>query len=235
MQITRSYQSPSPDNMKYESSQYRTAVPAQTTYPSSSLPSPPHHWDYQPAQQNYIPSTQAPLSPAASDPDMNQVWISSESDLHINIHTSGSEAPVYYRQQDLYNTAQYPSPSQSSFKSRATSLVSTYSTSQTSMDRTPIRKATTSPTQKKKKTTSESGGKVYCDICQKGFGRRWNLTSHKKNTHEPNQVRPFPCTGFMESGEPCTRAFKRKTDCTRHFESVCILPLICSGTSKGSS
>ncbi|KAJ2793253.1 hypothetical protein H4S07_007109 [Coemansia furcata] len=51
----------------------------------------------------------------------------------------------------------------------------------------------------------------YCDICNRGFDRQYNLTTHKR-THDPKSkaARPFKCT-------ECTHTFTRKHDLTRHM------------------
>ncbi|KAJ2244916.1 hypothetical protein GGI13_006037, partial [Coemansia sp. RSA 455] len=61
--------------------------------------------------------------------------------------------------------------------------------------------------------TSEEPAKkrlFYCDICNHGFSRQYNLDKHKL-THDPKSkdARPFSCSH-------CTRTFTRKHDLLRH-------------------
>ncbi|KAJ2881371.1 hypothetical protein H4R27_004131 [Coemansia aciculifera] len=61
--------------------------------------------------------------------------------------------------------------------------------------------------------TSEEPAKkrmFYCDICNHGFSRQYNLDKHKL-THDPKSkaARPFACMH-------CSRTFTRKHDLTRH-------------------
>ncbi|CAO3646258.1 unnamed protein product [Cunninghamella blakesleeana] len=63
------------------------------------------------------------------------------------------------------------------------------------------------------KIAKEDESKAYvCDICHRGFSRRYNLGTHIK-THDKNRVKPFAC--YL-----CPKSFDRKHDCERHISTV---------------
>ncbi|KAI9137046.1 hypothetical protein BKA69DRAFT_1016896, partial [Paraphysoderma sedebokerense] len=49
-----------------------------------------------------------------------------------------------------------------------------------------------------------------CEVCDKVFHKRYNLTSHMVSH---SNLRPFKCV-------PCGRLFARKHDCVRHVKTV---------------
>ncbi|KLJ06917.1 hypothetical protein EMPG_17600 [Blastomyces silverae] len=65
-----------------------------------------------------------------------------------------------------------------------------------------------------RRKTNEPEGKFMCEKCGRHFTRNSNCKSHMK-THDPNRKLPFKCTA-----PECTKKFGRKTDLTRHVDSV---------------
>ncbi|KAJ2728870.1 hypothetical protein IW152_005825 [Coemansia sp. BCRC 34962] len=57
---------------------------------------------------------------------------------------------------------------------------------------------------------AEKKRRFFCDICNRGFSRQYNMTQHRL-THDPTSqaARRFSCT-------KCTRTFTRKNDLERH-------------------
>ncbi|KAG5292277.1 hypothetical protein I7I48_04316 [Histoplasma ohiense] len=69
----------------------------------------------------------------------------------------------------------------------------------------------------RKQSRRRAGGtdtKFECEKCGMRFTRNSNCKSHMK-THDPNRKLPFKCTS-----PGCTKKFGRKTDLTRHEDSV---------------
>ncbi|OAT10715.1 hypothetical protein BDBG_06525 [Blastomyces gilchristii SLH14081] len=65
-----------------------------------------------------------------------------------------------------------------------------------------------------RRKTNGPEGKFMCEKCGRHFTRNSNCKSHMK-THDPNRKLPFKCTD-----PECTKKFGRKTDLTRHVDSV---------------
>lgn len=64
-----------------------------------------------------------------------------------------------------------------------------------------------------KENNSSNKQQLYvCDVCQRGFTRRYNLGTHVK-THDKNRIKPFACS-------LCPKTFDRKHDCERHISTV---------------
>ncbi|OJD26239.1 hypothetical protein ACJ73_02392 [Blastomyces percursus] len=70
-----------------------------------------------------------------------------------------------------------------------------------------------------RRKTNGPEGKFMCEKCGRHFTRNSNCKSHMK-THDPNRKLPFKCTA-----PECTKKFGRKTDLTRHVDSVRIFQL----------
>ncbi|KAL9079187.1 MAG: hypothetical protein Q9157_001896 [Trypethelium eluteriae] len=66
----------------------------------------------------------------------------------------------------------------------------------------------------KRRRTPRENANWLCDICDMPFERPYNLKAHLE-THDPNRQKPFKC-----EHEGCSREFVRKTDLTRHVQSV---------------
>lgn len=66
----------------------------------------------------------------------------------------------------------------------------------------------------KRKRTPRENANWICEICDMPFERSYNLKSHLE-THDPDRQKPFKC-----EYEGCSREFVRKTDLTRHVQSV---------------
>ncbi|KAI9668037.1 MAG: hypothetical protein M1821_000857 [Bathelium mastoideum] len=66
----------------------------------------------------------------------------------------------------------------------------------------------------KRRRTPRENANWICEICDMPFERSYNLKSHM-DTHDPDRPKPFKC-----EHEGCQREFVRKTDLTRHVQSV---------------
>ncbi|KAI9794355.1 MAG: hypothetical protein M1816_005424 [Peltula sp. TS41687] len=69
-------------------------------------------------------------------------------------------------------------------------------------------------TRKRRQLTTAAEASHTCEICGKLFGRSYNYKAHLE-THDPGRVYAHPC---LE--ENCDKKFVRKTDLTRHHQSV---------------
>lgn len=67
---------------------------------------------------------------------------------------------------------------------------------------------------KRRQLTTAAEASHTCEICGKLFGRSYNYKAHLE-THDPGRVYAHPC---LE--ENCDKKFVRKTDLTRHHQSV---------------
>ena len=73
----------------------------------------------------------------------------------------------------------------------------------------------------KRTYTKPENANFRCDQCGRGFQRGYNLRSHLSNVHNRHRARQHPC-----EYDGCTNTFVRRTDLTRHEESVCICTLV---------
>ncbi|KAK6202004.1 hypothetical protein LQW54_009136 [Pestalotiopsis sp. IQ-011] len=80
----------------------------------------------------------------------------------------------------------------------------------------PYHRMNRGPRPKTRKLTSKEDANYQCEVkgCGKLFSRSYNYKAHLE-THDENREYPFPCT----MGD-CDRKFVRKTDLTRHHQSV---------------
>ncbi|KAI9752852.1 MAG: hypothetical protein M4579_005467, partial [Chaenotheca gracillima] len=69
-------------------------------------------------------------------------------------------------------------------------------------------------TRKRRQLTTAAEANHECRICGKLFGRSYNFKAHME-THDPSRTYPHPCTVGK-----CGKKFVRKTDLTRHHQSV---------------
>ncbi|KAI9809947.1 MAG: hypothetical protein M1825_000380 [Sarcosagium campestre] len=69
-------------------------------------------------------------------------------------------------------------------------------------------------TRKRRQLTTPADANHECHKCGKLFGRSYNYKAHME-THDPTRIYAYPCT---EDG--CSKKFVRKTDLTRHHQSV---------------
>lgn len=74
----------------------------------------------------------------------------------------------------------------------------------------------------RRRTTPETA-KQSCLICGMLFTRSSNCTAHME-THNPDRKRPHKCTEG-----PCKKKFSRKTDLTRHIDSVSLTTSVSYG------
>jgi ribosomal protein L44E len=73
----------------------------------------------------------------------------------------------------------------------------------------------------KRTYTKPENANFRCDQCGRAFQRAYNLRSHLANVHNRHRARQHPC-----EYDGCTNTFVRRTDLTRHEESVCICNLV---------
>ena len=71
-------------------------------------------------------------------------------------------------------------------------------------------------TRKRRQLTTAAEANHECHLCGKLFGRSYNHKAHME-THDPSRVYAHPC-----GVQACGKKFVRKTDLTRHYQSVSI-------------
>ena len=214
-------------------------------------PSPPHAHDFH-TYQHYAHDRHTPLSPPSSDHglmsppnhphefhgteetkmsvDTGSMWLPSDQHLHIP-HTSARSPPPVFMD-EIYRTHEVGLSStgylESSFdldpmsvatqRPGRTSRADSHSSYGTARSRS--RHSDTSKPRKRRQLTESTNALFTCpqENCGKYFGRVWNYNAHLM-THDPNRARAHICPY-----DGCRKTFVRKTDLTRHTNSVCSPP-----------